>query len=242
VVIVSLVLVPIWHSATGFRVTVLADKVGPVIVIQDRGKVLLFNTGDSTSARFTVLPFLQQQGINQIDWAIATNPPDNKNGWMEILSQLPVKSFYGFVENKKIEEKVRGSYKLLVPGESIVAGSTQIKLISNRIPLWQLQVQDQKWLLVGDTKPNKQEIQALSKNISSIQLILFAKAFDAELVAAIKPENAIGYVQNTAAKAMDLKKIDIKIFFTSRDGAIQWTSDRKFESTIEATENNASLL
>ncbi|WP_009630250.1 ComEC/Rec2 family competence protein [Synechocystis sp. PCC 7509] len=242
VIVVSLVLVPIWHSSTDFRVTILADKVEPIIVIQDRGKVLLVNSGNSTSARFTVLPFLQQQGINQIDWAISTNPLNDQNGWMEILARLPVKSFYSLIEDKKIKEQVRGSYKLLVAGESVVAGSTQIKIVSDRIPVWQLQVQNQKWLLVGNTKPNKQEIQALSKNTSSIQLILFAKAFDADLVEAIKPENAIAYTQNIVLRADNLKKIKTKIFLTGRDGAIQWTPNHKFESIIETAENNASLL
>ncbi len=246
VVIIGLVLAPIWHSATGFRVTVLADKVEQVVIVQDRGKVLLLNSGDRSTSRFTVLPFLQQQGINRIDWAIATNPLNNQNGWMEILAQLPVKNFYSVVEDKKIREKVRslnnGSYKLLATGESIAVGSTQIKLISDRIPLWQLQVQEQKWLIVGDAKPNKQEVQALSKNTPSVQLLLFTKAFNADLVAAIEPENAIAYAQNTVPKTIDFKKTKTKIFLTARDGAIQWTPNHKFESTIETAENNASLL
>jgi len=35
-------------------------------VIQDQGKVLLVNSGTANTARFAVLPFLQQQGINQM--------------------------------------------------------------------------------------------------------------------------------------------------------------------------------
>lgn len=241
VIVISLVLVPVWHSATGFRVTVLADKVEPIIVVQDRGKVLLVNSGDRTSARFTVLPFLQQQGINKIDWAIATNPLSNQNGWIEILAKVSVKNFYSITEDKQLREKARGNYKLLVTGESVVAGSTQIKLVSDRIPLWQLQIQGQKWLLVEDSKLNRQKIQAVNKDIPSVQVLL-TKTLDPALVAAITPEIAIAYSPKNASSMDGSQKIKTKIFLTSRDGAIQWTPSNKFESIIETIENNASLL
>ncbi len=243
VIVVSLVLVPVWHSATGFRVTVLADKVEPIIVVQDRGKVLLVNSGDRTSARFTVLPFLQQQGINKIDWAIDTNPQlDNRNGWMDILAQLPIESFYSMSADKKIEQKVSESYKLLVAGESLIAGSTQIKLVSDRLILWQLQIQSQKWLLVDDRKLSRQKIQAMNKDMPSVQVLLFAKALDADLVAAIKPEIAIAYAGGDIANKADFKKIKTKVILIARDGAIQWTPGNKYESVIETAENNTSLL
>lgn len=241
-VMVSLVLVPIWHSSTDFRVTVLADKVEPVIVVQDRGKVLLVNSGNSTTARFTVLPFLQQQGINSIDWAISTNLLNDKNGWMEILAQLPVKSFYSIGEDKKMRRLNSGSYRVLVAGEKVAAGSTQIELTDDRIPLWQLQIQNQKWLLVDDTQLNNKEIQIINQNIPSVQVLLFTKNLDADLVAAIKPEVAIAYAQKTNSKITGLAKIKTKIFLTASDGAIQWTPNNKFEPTIETVENNASLL
>lgn len=242
VVVVSLVLVPIWHSSTDFRVTVLADKVEPVIVVQDRGKVLLVNSGNSTTARFTVLPFLQQQGINSIDWAISTNLLNDKNGWIEILAQLPVKSFYSIGEDKKVQSLNSGSYKVLIAGEKVAAGSTQIELTDDRIPLWQLQIQNQKWLLVGNTQLSNKKIQVTSQNIPSVQVLLFTKNLDADLVAAIKPEVAIAYVQKTDSKTTGLAKIKTKIFLTASDGAIQWTPNNKFEPTIETVENNASFL
>jgi competence protein ComEC len=42
---VSLVLIPVWHSAnTLFRITILAADTEPIVVIQDRGKVTLINS------------------------------------------------------------------------------------------------------------------------------------------------------------------------------------------------------
>ncbi len=243
-VVVSLILVPIWHSTTDFRVTVLADKVEPVIVVQDRGKILLVNSGNVTSARFTILPFLQQQGINSIDWAIATNPLKDNNGWMEILAQMPIKSFYSIGENKKVQSSLNsGRYKVLVAGEKVVTGSTQIELTDDRIPLWQLQIQNQRWLLAGNRQLSNKTVQVTSQAIPSVQVLVFAKnIIDVDLVEIIKPEIAIAYTQSTIPKAVNLKKTKTTIFLTERDGAIQWTPDRKYESTIETAENNASLL
>jgi len=241
VVIVSLVLVPIWYSSGGFRVTILADKVEPVVVIQDRGKVLLFNSGDRTSARFTVLPFLQQQGINSIDWAIATNLLNDKNGWTEVLAQIPVKNFYSIKEDKKVQSLNSGSYRILVAGETVTAGSTKIELIDDRTPLWQLQVQNQRWLLVSNTKLSNQKIQAISEDTASTQVLLFAKTLDPYLVAAIKPEVAIAYSENNSLNTADLQQANTKIFLTVQDGAIQWTPNNKFETTIKTVENNALL-
>lgn len=74
VIAVGLVLIPVWHSASSlFKITVLAADTEPVLVIQNQGRVTLINSGDEGTGRYTILPFLQQQGVNQIDWAIASN-------------------------------------------------------------------------------------------------------------------------------------------------------------------------
>jgi competence protein ComEC len=53
-----------------------------------------------------ILPFhsatvLQQQGVNQIDWAIATDAQSMGNsGWLEVLERMPVKNFYAYAASK----------------------------------------------------------------------------------------------------------------------------------------------
>ena len=148
-------------------------------------------------------------------------------------------SFYSIGEDKKIRSLNSGSYKVLVAGEKVVAGSTQIELTDDRIPLWQLQIQNQKWLLVGDTQLSNKKIQVTSQNIPSVQVLLFAKNLDADLVAAIKPEVAIANSKSTVSNTASFKKIKTKIFLTGRDGAIQWTPNNKFESTIETVRATA---
>ena len=101
-VAISLILIPVWQTqASIFRVTIIASGNQPVLIVQDKGKVLLVNSGGENKARFTVLPFLQQQGVNQIDWAIATTQSNNGD-WLEIIQRLPVKTFMLVIINRSI--------------------------------------------------------------------------------------------------------------------------------------------
>jgi competence protein ComEC len=63
----GVIVIPVWQAkASLFQVTLLPTAGEPVLVIQDQGKVTLVNSGDDETIRFTVLPFLQQQGINEL--------------------------------------------------------------------------------------------------------------------------------------------------------------------------------
>jgi competence protein ComEC len=93
---VSLVAIPAGVNAANLQqVTLLATAGDPVLVIQDKGTVLLINTGDEQETRFTILPFLQRQGINRIDGAIA---PALKTAdfasWQQIAAVVPIRAFY----------------------------------------------------------------------------------------------------------------------------------------------------
>lgn len=256
IIAVALVFIPVWQiQASLFRATVLAATTEPILAIQDRGKVILVNSGNATNARFTVLPFLQQQGINKINLAIATNPQfSGSSGWLEILERLPVETFYNHTasetnttSNSAISSAVqarRGSYQPLRPGQTVAAGSTTIKFISAQLPVLQLQIQGQTWLMLGNLKPNEQRKLALTGRLPHVQVLWWSgELLATDLLKVIKPEVAIASHATLNPETLSwLRKSKIQVFWTGRDGAIQWTPDNKFEATIEATENNASLL
>lgn len=93
-----LAVVPIWYYTSNLlKITLLATNSEPVLVIQDRGQVTLINSGDPGTGRFTILPFLRQQGINHIDWAISTNfSGDANNSWSEVINDLHIKNFLDY--------------------------------------------------------------------------------------------------------------------------------------------------
>lgn len=92
----GLVFFPAWHNqATLSRLTFVAGAEMPALVVQDRGRVGLVNSGGPDTAIYTLQPFFQHQGINQLAWALDTVPSqDNLQGWLRLLNQLPIRQFY----------------------------------------------------------------------------------------------------------------------------------------------------
>ncbi len=212
-------------------------------------RAALVNSGDANTARFTVLPFLQQQGINQLDWAIATNLQSTTYaGWLEILQRLPVKTFYEHPYTQKNAtinpaiqnaiQRCRGSYQLLNTGQMVSAGSTGVQLIDAEAPMLHLQIHGQAWLLLGNLKPNEQKKLAVTEHLPHAQVLWWSgESLATDLLQRLKPEVAIASSPtlnpNTASR---LRQAKTQLFWTQKDGAIQWTPSGKFEATIEATE------
>ncbi|QLE41445.1 DUF4131 domain-containing protein [Nostoc sp. C052] len=255
VIAIALVFIPLWHSTnTLFRITVLESGTEPIVVVQDRGTVTVINSGDEGTGRFTILPFLQQQGVNQINWAIATDFQGNEsNAWFELMQRLPINNFYEYspktddsITTQAIQQELQkhqGIYQSLTVGQSVKAGSTVAQLINDQLPILQLQILDQRWLLVGNVK--SKEVKQLVKNgsLPHPQVLWCAPESLKDLVIALQPQVAIASSANFDPKTLsELNQSQTKLFFTGRDGAIQWTPNGQFEAFIEATENKSSLL
>jgi competence protein ComEC len=258
----GLLIIPFWHSAnTLFRITVLATGKEPVVVIQDRGKVALINSGTQGTGRFTILPFLQQQGINQIDWAIAFGNGHSRIGtinqdssaWLEIIQNVRIQNFYEYSPNLKntiatqaIQQQVQqqqGIYQALAPGQIVNTGSVTMQLINERLPILQLQIEGQNWLLVGDV--TVQEVEELARIGSWLrpQVLWCSPESLADLVPMLKPQVAITSYNNLESETLsDLSENQTQLFFTRDDGAIQWTPNNQFEAFIQETENKSTLF
>ncbi|MBD2456731.1 ComEC/Rec2 family competence protein [Nostoc sp. FACHB-87] len=253
--IFGLVLVPAWHSAnTLFRITVLEAGSEPVVVIQDKGNVTLINSGDEGTGRYTIVPFLQQQGVNKVDWAIASDFDNNdNNAWLEVVQTIPIKNFYKYAlkpetnpTNQEIQQAIQkhqGIYQTVVPGQQVVTGLTVAQLIKEKLPVLYLQIQNQTWLLVGDVEPQEIERLAKSGSLPSPQVLWCTPEALKDLIKLFQPKVAIATSTNLEPKIMnELNKNTTQIFLTGRDGAIQWTPNNQFESFIQETENKSSVL
>ncbi len=255
-VAVALVAVPVWQTkATLFRATVLATAEQQVLVIQDQSKVLLVNSGDTNTASFTVLPFLQQQGVNQIDWAVALDSqPRLRSGWFQLLKRLPIKTFYNPEYTQRATEDTeaiagvvkarQGIYQAMPAGTTVSLGSTPVKLIDAQPPVLQLQIRGQTWLVLGDLKPEEQKQLAITGGLPRVMVLHWSGGQLAlELLNVLQPDVAIASSATIDAETLQNLQISkTKLYWTSRDGAIQWTPADGFEPTLEAIDNNASLL
>ncbi|NET01673.1 MAG: DUF4131 domain-containing protein [Sphaerospermopsis sp. SIO1G1] len=252
---VILVIVPAWHYTNNLlRITLLATNKEPVLVIQDQGKVTLINSGNEGTGRYTVLPFLRQQGINQIDWAIAGNFQKNENdAWLEILANLPIRNFYDYLyigENQlgtqilqRQLQNQEGVYQPLALGQVVNTGTIIAQFVNNTLPILKLQVFGKNWLLVGRVK--SQQIEQLVKDgmVSSPQVLWCPSESLQDLIKVLQPPVAIATTNNLDSKALSkISNGKTQVFLTGRDGAIQWTPNGNFEAFIQVTENKSSHL
>ncbi len=258
---IAIVVLPAWHVQSSlFQVTLLATSDEPVLVIQDQGKVALINSGDENTVRFTVLPFLQQQGVNSVNFAIATHGHLGlTGGWGKLLERLPIKTFYDNNAPTQIHrdnnqefmtavQSRQGVYFLLETNSTVNLGSTRLQLVNAEIPVVELLVGDRTWLFVGDMTPEAQSM--LSKTLAATgtlkrtQVLLWSgKPLTAELLGAVGPQVAIASADEIDPEtAAQLRQNKTQIFWTGRDGALQWTPAAGFKTTLESQENQTSFL
>ncbi|MEA5570534.1 ComEC/Rec2 family competence protein [Calothrix sp. UHCC 0171] len=251
----TLVLIPAWHQAnTLFRVTMLAASSEPVLVIQDQGKVTLINSGDEGTGRFTILPFLQQQGVNQIDWAVASDFQGNgSRGWLELLPKLPVKVFYDYaaradnvltsgVIQKQLQQN-QATYQILSVGQSINIGSAILQLVNEQLPILQMRIHDKDWLFVGNLKPTELRQLIKAGNLPRPQVLWCQPRSLKELVPLLQPEVTITTSADIEPNIVSaLGDVKTQLLFTGKDGAIQWTPNGQFEAFIQAMENKSSVF
>ena len=252
-----IVIAPVWSAKVSlFQVTVLDTTDEPVLSIQDQGKVTLLNSGDENAARFVILPFLRQQGVNHIDWAIATHSQKGlSHGWPTILERLTINTFYDIASEDRsyptsdrsivsaIQES-QASYQTWSDSQILELGSTKIQLLDPEAPVLQFEIQGQNWLLMGDIRPSEQTRYLTEGNLSDTEVLWWpGNRLNVELLNVIRPSVAIASSNSIDPKSVELlKEKDIQIFWTGRDGAIQWTPNNGFETTLEADKIDSSVL
>ncbi len=253
---VSLVALPIWQTKISqFQATVLATDREQILVIQDQGHVTLVNSGEADTANYTVLPFLQKQGVNQIDWAIALeSQPRLRSGWLQMVQSLPVRTFYDSAatqapstETKAISSAVqsqRANYQPISTGQRMSVGSIPVALINAEPPVLQLQIRNQTWLLLGDMNLDVQQQLLSNHNLQPVQVLWWSgESLSPDLLNVLQPKVAIASAHAVNLDAVQLlQKAKIPLYWTGRDGAIQWTPQEGFETTLEATNKDAPLL
>lgn len=250
---VTLIIVPISYSRLNLsQVTVLATKQEPVVVVQDRGKVILINSGEANTAKYTVLPFLIQQGINHIDCGLALDAQFRlQKGWSVINASLPIKSFVGDLIPSAIN---MNRTKLILADETISFGSTNIRLVSKDPSVVQLQIQNQTWLILSPSIIEKQTdivtyIQQNNLDATPLVLLWSGEKIPKEWLRVLKPQVAIaprlakGETASTTkieeSVQQKLQQQQTELYWTDYHGAIQWIPQTGFETNSVREEDNS---
>ncbi|MCU0549610.1 MAG: ComEC/Rec2 family competence protein [Leptolyngbya sp. Prado105] len=248
----SLVFIPAWYVRSNLlQVTALSAGAKPVIVVQDHGRVGLINSGNATAVKFTVLPFLQKEGINQIDWAIAASP-SMSDGWSKLLDALPIRSLYDFSGQKqqvvslKVVEQIAkrtGKYLPIVSGQKIESGTVALQVLSIEPTIVQVSVAHQHWLWLRDL-PTIAQQKALGSALVGNEILWWSgRQLHPKLLEILQPKTAIAYSKTIHPETLNqMQRLQVQIYQTEAEGALQWSKNQGFRTSLEDDESDGSFL
>lgn len=244
-----LVIVPIWQVQTQrFAVTVFDQTRTPMMVIQHPQGTVVVNSGDRLSASQSLVPFLQQEGVNRIDWAVDTSTtPTAQSGWMSLLRRMPIQVLTRCIPQAVEQEpqQLKPKQELEVnPQERLALGAIEMVLWRAQPTTLTVQIGTQKWLLVDGSTEADFMAWLTTVALPPIQVLWWrGQPFSSKVANQLHPETLIlsgGKVTEAAIAALE-KNIP-RVFWTERDGSIQWTAQQSFTRTINPGENNLSPL
>lgn len=239
VLCIALVAVPA-VSATNqrFQVTVLATGDRPSLVLQKQGEVGLIGTPDAQDARFTVVPFLQKQGINAVDWAVSTSAQADYSGLRLLTESMPLRRLYTPAPTGEGQPNFPEADSLnpLPLGEAIAVGSTPVRLVSLEPLVLRFQVGDRLWLLIDPLDTSTLPLLQSNGLLSAAHILWWSGELEtATGLEAVKPEVAIAS-DYSPSPMLDqwFEQNAVTLFSTERDGAIQWTPNTAFHPLLSA--------
>jgi competence protein ComEC len=245
---VCIVVVPVGYArATLLQVTVLATPNHAVMVLQDGSKTALVNSGDESVANFSILPFLQKQGVNELHWAIATDPTTLATGWQTVLQRLPARSLYAthHVTSAPSPPASPSQNPLPLPWEQPAQlGNVRLRQLHPNAAAIELQFKDQTWLFVDSPATNPSSDWFNQTNLSPAQVIWWSgDRLPLEVLEQVQPKVAIASSNRINPDTLvQLRQRNIQLFWTGRDGAIQWTPNTGFRTTLESGDNGSLPL
>ncbi|BAU15678.1 ComEC/Rec2-related protein [Leptolyngbya sp. NIES-3755] len=247
---INLVFIPAWYIRSNLlQVTALSVGQTPVMVIQDHGRVGLINSGDVDAVRFTVLPFLQKEGVNQIDWAIAVSPSD---GWKTLLEEMPIRALYDFSGKKESAVSLeaiqqltahKGKHLSIAARQLIKSGEIEIQSLSIEPTILQLGIGQRRWLWLKDV-PNVGQRQALGSYLSGNEILWWSgKRLHPKLLEQMQPEIAIAFSRNIHPETLrQLQLRQVQIYETEVNGGLQWSKNQGFRTTLQEDDSDGAFL
>ncbi len=233
---IALIIIPIIYSRLNLvRVTVLAAKQEQVIVIQDKGKVILINSGQDSTAKYTVLPFLATQGINRIDYGVELDSKSSfTTAWSEINNNVPIKYF---VSNLATPSLPNTKPTLTQSADKEIITNTAKISLHSQLPRLKLQIKDEIWLILGNSDLNTQDIKEyIQKNNLDNQLSILlwsGKGASAQWLNILHPQVAIAVSNKVDKNILNLlRQQNIDFYNLQQDGAITWTPEDGLKNTF----------
>ncbi|MDJ0729609.1 MAG: ComEC/Rec2 family competence protein [Crocosphaera sp.] len=235
-IIIFLIITPIiYKNLTLFKITILQGNQVPIIVMQNRGKVTLINIGNESDIKYTLSPFLSQQGINQIHTVILAKNQE-KSTLSIIKNEIKINHIIYLFDNNKSYKNDKNAK------EKITLNSTIIKALSQESVILQWQIKNKYWLWIDG---KSQDPQSVSANVNhSLDILLWSgKKLSFNWVKLFKKYNPKVVIISTNYLPefikMELAKENIKWYWIQQDGAIQWIPKQGIQPLLNNQEEDS---
>ena len=230
--VVILIAVTLFSNSNRLQITVLDAQKSQIVVVRDRDRVILINSGRDNQAKYTVLPFLARQGINQIDYAIALdNSSNSETEWEAIVEQVHIEHIIrpidtNYLQDRKIENSP--------PATKISTNSVRLE-INQQLSVINLQIADCVWLIISKPSETKslsrieiaQYIEQHDLNFRNPVIVGSADSFS-NWMELLQPQMAIASANNTDILTRQLHQQQTELHNTAEAGAIYWTPTEGF--------------
>ncbi len=232
-----LIIVPLFFAKVNeLQITALASNDRQILAIQDRGKTILVNTGNESMTRFTVMPFLQQQAINQIDTAIDfTRDQSEINSWSTLSQNLSIQNFYSIEDASDSNSSIK--FTPLPVGMPKKFDRIEIKPLQTSPAIFQIELPEykQKWVIIGDPKLDRAQPVIDVDLLNPIQTLYWRGGkLSKQSIEKMSPQVAIAATTSPDPDTIKLlERNNVRVYYTGRDGAIQWTPTGEFKPYLE---------
>ena len=229
---IALITVPTFNNSNRIQVTVLAARESPTIVIQDKKQVILVDSGNNNQAKYTVLPFLAQQGINQIDYAVDYNFSSNSEDWNLICKNVRIKYFIQSISNSCVSNHQVETIKT----DRAIATKSALITINRELGIFILQIADNTWSIVGKshTDSNREQVQIkqyIKRHNLEVghSILVWSGSLDPDWLNLLQPQTAISATAEVSPQIIQqLRQKQIELLNVAEEGMIRWTPEQKF--------------
>ncbi|MEL6440675.1 MAG: ComEC/Rec2 family competence protein [Cyanobacteria bacterium J06621_8] len=227
--IFGLIMFPSLLNLHQVKVTILTAKQAPIVLIQDRGETILINSGQQNQAKYTILPFLAQQGINQIDYGLAqTQEANSQAEWQEINHRAKIKHFSSLTDSIDHLDSTTAQ----TANQPIVTPSARLSFSLLGI---KLRINQTDWMFINpqaeDNTPQEIQQYIQQQQLENPILVWSGNKLDPAWLDLLQPQMAIATTRKIAPATQQLlNQRQIKLHNIAQSGSISWTPRGGFQT------------
>ena len=250
---VMTMIVPIWSTQGQLsQLTVFDAGSSPVMLIQQPHSTVLVNTGNEQNALRTVLPFLQHQGINRIDLAIATDlRQPSQFAWQAMQRRVHLGTFSpvatqnpNSLQKKMLAESRKMRWQPLLPNQTARSDQAVLKVLRNNPAVLEFQLDALNGLMITNANETGLSTWLSGVKLPKVQALwITSNRWNPNVIEVLDPDVVIFSSPSLTLDAIAaLEKSKRTVYWTKRDGAIQWEKGQGFSHVMAPNDSKSPLL